>query len=142
MQTNIKLFFLSLLTWYVFTCPLLRTLMQTRQCDWQNWKVCLHMDNLALSNRYFHLGFFVIWVTFAYDWGMRLFISLPYLFFLPPGARERGAGRREILGSRLAPTNGSTALPLWNRYFHSPAVNTTSIVIQGLGHCCDLSSVV
>ena len=25
----------------------------------------------------------------------------------------------------------SKALPLWNLYFHSPAVNTTSIVIQG-----------
>ena len=26
---------------------------------------------------------------------------------------------------------GSKTLPLWNLYFHSPSVNTTSIVIQG-----------
>ena len=28
-------------------------------------------------------------------------------------------------------TLSSKTLPLWNLYFHSPAVNTTSIVIQG-----------
>ena len=38
--------------------------------------------------------------------------------------------------------NHSKALPLWNLYFHSPAVNTTSIVIQGQGHCYDLLSIV
>ena len=30
-----------------------------------------------------------------------------------------------------AETKFSKTLPLWNLYFHSPAVNTTSIVIQG-----------
>ena len=38
--------------------------------------------------------------------------------------------------------NLSKQLPFWNLYFHSPTVNTTFIVIQGLGQCYDLLSVV
>ena len=33
-------------------------------------------------------------------------------------------------GSKMAVVFSKT-LPLWNLYFHSPTVNTTSIVIQG-----------
>ena len=35
-----------------------------------------------------------------------------------------------IFNSR-SPKCTSKTLPLWNLYFHSPAINTTSIVIQG-----------
>ena len=40
------------------------------------------------------------------------------------------------------PDCSSKTLPLWNLYFHLPAVNTTSIVIQGKGHCYYLLSIV
>ena len=42
-------------------------------------------------------------------------------------ARLEG-GERSLTDPTQTP---SKALPLWNLYFHSPAVNTTSIVFQG-----------
>ena len=40
------------------------------------------------------------------------------------GGGGGGGGTRGVI-------KGSKTLPLWNLYFHSSAVNTTSIVIQG-----------
>ena len=45
------------------------------------------------------------------------------------------------IGNRASEIS-SKALPLWNLFFHSPAVNTTSIVIQVYGHCYDLLFIV
>ncbi len=53
--------------------------------------------------------------------------SLDPRVFLPPQ-------KPTLQNSSTPPLSGllcSKTLPLWNLYFHSPAVNTTSIVIQG-----------